>query len=173
MFNFREDTGYELPTEEEIWKREDINYHKRELLEGRQELERLEALSEEETLAEGQEAANFLNKLADTSETEKFITKCRAMIEQVLAWDCGEDYTEFREYILRHLTGERDSLEASLNRREVSQEGVLSPEAAFQKRLDDAKWQVKYHGEQLEKAKQRAEERVKWIMGLKAALEKE
>lgn len=158
---------------------EDINYHKRQLTSAEKKLSEIQSMSEEELcekyIKETSDNIQYYLKAEDKrSKNNKKYLEIRSAIA---AWDCNPEFQNIKDFALNQIDismDKDDYYQKAINKYgEPTREGFQQKKDEYlQKLIKDAKWDVDYHTEELNKAIDRKERNLKFYKEFKKDLNK-
>lgn len=158
---------------------QDIDYHKKRLKIAEKKLSEIKSISEEELcekyIKETKERIKDLQK-GQTDEFNKYGDYLRIR-ESIKNWDCNPEFQGVKDFALEQIrisipTGSYYEEELA-KMGEPTKEGFQEKKEEYlQKLIDDVQWDVNYHTEELEKAIQRRDDKLKFYNEFKEDLNK-
>ena len=158
---------------------EDINYHKRQLTSAEKKLSEIQSMSEEELCEKyiKETSDNIQYYLKAEDKRSKNNKKYLEIYNAIAAWDCNPEFQNIKDFALNQIDISMDKgdyyQKAIKKYGEPTREGFQQKKDEYlQKLIKDAKWDVDYHTEELEKAIDRKEKNLKFYKEFKKNLNK-
>ena len=158
---------------------EDINYHKKQLTSAEKKLSEIQSMTEEELCKKyiketSDNVQRYLKAEDKRSQNNKKYLEIRNAIED---WDCNPEFQNIKDFAINQIDISMDKSDyyqkAIEKYGEPTKEGFQKNKEEYLKKLiDDAKWDVNYHTEELEKAIDRKEKNLKFYKEFKEELNK-
>jgi hypothetical protein len=158
---------------------EDINYHKKQLTSAEKKLSEIQSMTEEELCKKyikdtSDNVQHYLKEEDKRSQNNKKYLEIRNDIEN---WDCNPEFQGIKDFAINQIDISMDKSDyyqkAIEKYGEPTREGFQKNKEEYLKKLiDDAKWDVDYHTEELEKAIDRKEKNLKFYNEFKEELNK-
>lgn len=166
----RDSGGDERPKKIDV----DNSYHVSRLAEAKAELARLNAMLPEEREAIGEKSRQEAIDQAQTYFNEKLVLRAQydEMIAKVQAWTPpSPDHINLQKFMVDQIV---DSIkwdcDTNYAMKDLTEATAKTPANYYNKLVGAAEWEVKYHSEQIEKEKTRADGANLWIEQLYTSL---
>ena len=149
------------------------NYHEREILKAKEELEKWENLrnnlEEAQKLYDEQYTKNMQFNATVNEERKEIEKRYNTVLEKVKAWDIPIEYTSLKELMLKQL---KESIEWDCSPYTPYKEEKVPIEEWVEIRIKLAKRDLDYHTKEFQEEKRRIAEHNNYLKGLYDALDK-